>query len=790
VKRVVTAAVWCAFVVPAALLTSASAGAVSAGGTEVVSVGADGNASAAVASSPVVSADGTQVAFESRAALDPTAQSGSAYDVYVRDRRAPGRTVLISRALPMTYIAARGYAVPLRTTAALEQGGNGDSLHPSISATGRYVAFDSVATDLRDGFDEPVRRIVVCDRDPDNDGVFDELRPDGLMDYTYLDLVSTPGSAGSDPSLSAAGTVISWREQLPGATSSAVGARLVLDPQGRPLPPSLTAYFRPETEGDVGAPQLSADGRSVVFALGSCPAFAGCSDPIGSLQLYDIAADRLTRVDHLPDGTFSGSAEHPAIAADGQTLAYEHLIPGGPRAVVVVRRSGATFAASIASRDTSGRPAGGALPALSADGRYLAFVSSTDGMHDDAQGTGRTAIVLRDLVLDDSRARSGLPRLPGELGSPAAQTCAGTVCPAVGPASSPRLSANGSILVFTNASDDLTSPACCAGAVFARIFQPRVTAQPVVFGSVETGTTASRTITLQHAGFGPLTIVSVRAVGDSSFILVTGNCVGTTLQAEQSCTVAVDLTPTSTGRKQAVLRIAQTDGTSVDIPLEGVATAVPPGTTPTPSGGLSVTPDPIVFDDVHPALVVTSNRIATVRNAATIPITITSVKVLTGPHFVPGDFSVTTNTCGQLTPGATCTVGLTATPQLPGRRSGVLAITTADPAYTKLVPLASEAIQPTLVVNPAVVRVNRVTAITGRGFPPNHRITITAANTLRTTAATDRAGNFSAPLLVFPQTSAGNWPITATVDGTAIRATTTMLVVPGSYQPPDFTSRR
>lgn len=781
------------------ILPGPAAVAVSPGRTEAVSIGAAGTDPSGPASSPAVSADGSQVAFESRAVLDPVVQpSASApYNVYVRDRRSPGRTVLISRGLPMTYLGG-GYSVPLRTAAAPEAGGDGDSVHPSISATGRYVAFESIAANLRDDFGRAVRRIVICDRDPDDDGIFDELRPDGLMDYGYVSLTSSPEATGTDPSLSADGTMIAWREQLPSSTRI-VATRLVHDPQGRPLPPDPTAVLRPETENSVGPPQLSADGRQIVFAMGSCTAFAGCQDPMGSIQSYDVATDRLSRVDYLPGGGFAGTAQHPAVSASGQTIAYDYFDPGGFRATVVVTRG----TAEIASRNVSGQPADGTMPTLSGDGRYIAFESSADGMHADAQGTGRRAIVLRDLVLDARRA--GLPRLPGELGSPAASPCSGQVCPAAGPASSPRLSANGSVLVFTSASDDLVTPACCVGAVFARIFQPRVAATATVFGSTEVGGSASRTITLQHTGFGPVAVGSVVVEGDPAFVLgTTGNCAGATLHAEETCSLSVDFKPDSAGTKQGVVRISQTDGTTVDVPLRGDAepprtspTPPPPGTTPppppppAPSGELVVTPNPVDFGGGHPALVPAGTQTVAIRNAATVPITITSIAILSGPHFVPGDFTVTATTCRQLAPAATCTATLTATPQLPGVRSGVLAVTAAETTYTKLVPLSSRALEPVLSVNPAVVRANRVTTVTGQSLPPDRPVTLTVPGTgLHAASKTDPAGRFSAPLLVFPQTSAGTWPVIATVDGTAIRAQGTVLVEPGSFQPPDFTSRR
>ena len=57
--------------------------------------------------------------------------------------------------------------------------GGGPSFHPSISADGRYVTFDSdadlVATDSGDYYD-----IFVHDRDADENGTYDEPAPVGI----------------------------------------------------------------------------------------------------------------------------------------------------------------------------------------------------------------------------------------------------------------------------------------------------------------------------------------------------------------------------------------------------------------------------------------------------------------------------------------------------------------------------------------------------------------------------------------------------------------------------------
>lgn len=79
---------------------------------------------------PAISANGRYVAFASKAKNLTRIDKSGVEDVFVRDLRT-GRTVLASRAA-----GKRGAA------------GAGDSSNPSISADGRYVAFESYASNL------------------------------------------------------------------------------------------------------------------------------------------------------------------------------------------------------------------------------------------------------------------------------------------------------------------------------------------------------------------------------------------------------------------------------------------------------------------------------------------------------------------------------------------------------------------------------------------------------------------------------------------------------------------
>src|SRR5262249_45486358 len=106
----------------------------------------------------------------------------------------------------------------------------------------------------------------------------------------------------------------------------------------------------------------------------------------------------------------SGFSSQPSITGTGRTVAFAHTedrLEGPPTQVVVVDRAPAgngpfwppagaaappeALAVTIASRNNFGAEGNGDQPALSVDGRYIAFVTSAANMHngvDDNSGTG------------------------------------------------------------------------------------------------------------------------------------------------------------------------------------------------------------------------------------------------------------------------------------------------------------------------------------------------------------------------------------------------------------------
>ena len=141
-----------------------------------INVATDGTEANGFSGDPVVSADGRYVAFRSGASNLVAGDVNGAFDVFVRDRDTDGdgifdepgavRTQIMSRAATPGSIANMG-------TGNSNSGLQGDP-PIAISADGRFVTFDSDATDLVPGDTNGLRDIFVRDRDTDGDGIFDE----------------------------------------------------------------------------------------------------------------------------------------------------------------------------------------------------------------------------------------------------------------------------------------------------------------------------------------------------------------------------------------------------------------------------------------------------------------------------------------------------------------------------------------------------------------------------------------------------------------------------------------
>ena len=126
------------------ILVVGSGAVVCAGETTRRSVDSAGSEGNNPSNEPAISANGRFVAFESDATNLVAGDTNGAIDIFVHDR-ATGQTTRVS-------VDSGGYQ------------GNGSSRNPAISDRGRFVAFESFATNLVAGDTNGIRDIFVHDR--------------------------------------------------------------------------------------------------------------------------------------------------------------------------------------------------------------------------------------------------------------------------------------------------------------------------------------------------------------------------------------------------------------------------------------------------------------------------------------------------------------------------------------------------------------------------------------------------------------------------------------------------
>jgi hypothetical protein len=161
----------------------------------VDSLGRQAHGDSGILTDPTMSSDGRFIAFDSAAANLVTGDANGQVDVFVRDRRA-GTTELVS-------VDSAGHQ------------GNGWSWDPSISGDGRFVVFDSLASNLVPG---------------DTNGSYDIFLRDRLLGTTERVSIGPEGvqanSDSFDPVISADGSCVafeSFARNLTAATRTPIG---------------------------------------------------------------------------------------------------------------------------------------------------------------------------------------------------------------------------------------------------------------------------------------------------------------------------------------------------------------------------------------------------------------------------------------------------------------------------------------------------------------------------------------------------------------------------------------
>jgi uncharacterized repeat protein (TIGR01451 family) len=281
------------------------------GVTQLVSANPAGQPGNQSSELPAISANGRFVAFASLADDLVAEDTNVSSDIFVRDR-VSGVTERVSV-----------------SSAGREGDGNSGFLDglggPAISADGRYVAFDSNATNL-----------VKQDRNSAED-VFVRDRLTGTT--TRVSVTSTGAEAsGSNPAISADGRFVAFlsvSENLAPGDSNFASDVFVHDRQTGVTERISQAPDGSDAQGSsFFAPHLSADGRFVYFSsFASNLTDPGEPDPNSDVDafLFDRQSDTMTAVTSFAGDPNSFVIEHGitgGMSSDGRFLTFSTEDPG------------------------------------------------------------------------------------------------------------------------------------------------------------------------------------------------------------------------------------------------------------------------------------------------------------------------------------------------------------------------------------------------------------------------------------------------------------------------------
>jgi Tol biopolymer transport system component len=274
------------------------------------------------------------------------------------------------------------------------------SFEASISADGRYVAFASHASNLASGDTNASEDVFLHDR---NTGK--PLRISGGPD-------GGPASGGSrSPSLSGDGSrvaFVSTADDLVPADTNGAADVFLYDLKKRKTTRVSVSSSKEQADAGSGEAAISQDGRFVAFYSHASNLEPGDTNGKADIFLHEVSTGITRPVSESSSGgAGNGDSRRPALSADGRFVAFEswatNLVPGDTNnAVDIFLRDLRTGTTEIVSLNASGKPGNGDSrdPRISDDGRFVLFTSfARDMVPDDTRDWG-------DVFLHDRESKS------------------------------------------------------------------------------------------------------------------------------------------------------------------------------------------------------------------------------------------------------------------------------------------------------------------------------------------------------------------------------------------------
>ncbi len=377
-----------------------------------------------------LSADGSRVAFDSLASKLVESDTNNAYDVFVWEA-ATGQTIRVSVASDGTQGNGQSWRVALSgdglhvafqsdasnlvagdtngfndifvhdvdtglteriSVAADGAEANGNSWQPAISTNGRYVAFQSDASNLVLGDTNAASDIFLYDRQE-----------------RTLEMISKGGNKGSyRPTISAYGRFVAYvsdADNLVPNDKNNTSDAFVRDRLMRTTVCASVSQSGTPSVGGAASGVVSGDGLLVAFHSGGSDIVAGDANNKMDVFVRDLANGTTELVSRSWDGAQGNdNSRWPALSFDGRYVSFEsdaaNLAAGDTNgktdAFVHDRRTSATECISASSAGVAGDKSSFA-PAVSEDGRMFALESDATNLVEGDTGG------LRDIFRIDTR---------------------------------------------------------------------------------------------------------------------------------------------------------------------------------------------------------------------------------------------------------------------------------------------------------------------------------------------------------------------------------------------------
>lgn len=320
-------------------------------------------------------------------------------------RSRPVRPILLTAAcaaLLLPALPAHAARTTMISVTPAGLNGNGGSGSASISADGRFVAFSSGASDLVAGDTNGASDVFVHDR------------VTGLLQRVSVDSQGRQTGGASGSAISADGRFVVFASTAADLVAGDTNGNSDVFVHDRFT--GLTERVSVDSNGHEGInsgetldfgsrlPSISADGRFVAFHSTAANLVPGDTNAQADIFVHDRHTRTTSRVSVTSSGqqAFERSATfNSTISADGRFVAFASLDPvfdAVPNGVVDVlvhdRLSGTTTAASVDSAGNAGNR-NSSSPALSADGRFVAFRSEAFNLVAD-DTNGREDVFVHD----------------------------------------------------------------------------------------------------------------------------------------------------------------------------------------------------------------------------------------------------------------------------------------------------------------------------------------------------------------------------------------------------------